>query len=91
MNQIDQNPVAAFRIDGGGTDGPRGPRHIFRPTQAEAGWLSNRSAGTHPATDVAPVLSGCLTVSEPKVCHGRLWRVVRAWSMITGDVHVVDF
>jgi len=67
VNQIDQKPVAAFRIDGGGADGPRGLRHIFRPRQAEAGWLSSRCAGTHPAADVAPVLSGCLTVSEPKV------------------------
>jgi hypothetical protein len=89
VNQIDQKPVAAFRIDGGGTDDPRGLRHIFRPRQAEAGWLSSRSAGTHPATDVAPVLSSCLTVSEPKVCHGRFWRLARAWSMITGDVQIV--
>jgi hypothetical protein len=90
VNQIDQKPVAALRIDGGGADGPRGLRHIFRPRQAEAGWLSSRSAGTHPAADVAPVLSGCLAVSEPKVCHGRFWRVVRAWSMITEDVQIVD-
>jgi hypothetical protein len=90
VNQIDQKPVAAFRIDGGGTDGPRGLRRIFRPRQAEAGWLSSRSAGTHPTTDVAPVLSGCLTVSEPKVCHRRFWRVVRAWSMITRDLQIVD-
>jgi hypothetical protein len=34
-------------------------------------WLSSGSSGTHPATDVAPALAGCLMVSEPKVCHDR--------------------
>ena len=67
-----------------------GPRYIFRPRHAGAGWLSSGSAGTHPATDVAPTLSGCLMASEPKVCHDRFWEVVRAWSMITGDVQIVD-
>jgi hypothetical protein len=89
-NRIDQKPVAAFRIDDGSTDGPRGLRPIFRPRQAEAGWLSIRSVGTHPATDVASALSTVFMASEPKVCRRRFWRVVRARSMVTRDVRIVD-
>ena len=88
MNQIDQKPVAAFRIDGGGADGPRGfATYSARGKPRLAGY---RAALRAPILLPMWPLSGCLTVSEPKLCHGRFWRVVRAWSMITGDVQTVD-
>jgi hypothetical protein len=58
-------------------------------TRGMPGLAGYRAAlsGTHPATD--GVRSGCLMVGEPKVCHGRFWRVVRARSMVTGDVRIL--